>query len=142
MKAKLHADGGARGNPGPAGIGVVLATPEGDVIGELAEVSENQRAGEFTVAKDQYVRLNTGWFSDRSACYLAAGRPVTLALTGAYRLQVRGQGADGSGAYSFSLQAAPAKPIHVEVVSAAHENERVRARSARQRRRQWIGHSA
>jgi hypothetical protein len=32
--------------------------------------------GEFTVAKDQYVRLNTGWFSDRSACYLAAGRPV------------------------------------------------------------------
>jgi len=31
---------------------------------------------EFTVAKDQYVRLNTGWFSDRSACYLAAGRPV------------------------------------------------------------------
>lgn len=32
--------------------------------------------GEFTVAKDQYVRLKTGWFSDRSACYLAAGRPV------------------------------------------------------------------
>ncbi len=32
--------------------------------------------GEFTVAKDQYVRLRTGWFSDRSSCYLAAGRPV------------------------------------------------------------------
>jgi hypothetical protein len=32
--------------------------------------------GEFTVSKDQYVRLRTGWFSDRSACYLAAGRPV------------------------------------------------------------------
>ncbi len=31
---------------------------------------------EWTVAKDQYVRLRTGWFSDRSACYLAAGRPV------------------------------------------------------------------
>jgi len=25
------------------------------------------------VAKDQYVRLKTGWFSDRSACYLAGG---------------------------------------------------------------------
>ena len=37
MKARLHADGGARGNPGPAGIGVVLATPDGEVIGELAE---------------------------------------------------------------------------------------------------------
>ena len=34
--------------------------------------------GEFTVAKDQYVRLHTGWFSDRSACYLAAGRPVVI----------------------------------------------------------------
>jgi len=37
---------------------------------------------EFTVAKDQYVRLNTGWFSDRSACYLAAGRPVITQETG------------------------------------------------------------
>jgi hypothetical protein len=37
---------------------------------------------EFTVAKDQYVRLNTGWFSDRSACYLAAGRPVIIQETG------------------------------------------------------------
>jgi len=32
--------------------------------------------GEFTVAKDQNVRLRSGWFSDRSACYLASGRPV------------------------------------------------------------------
>jgi GT2 family glycosyltransferase len=32
--------------------------------------------GEFTVAKDQNVRLRTGWFSDRSATYMAAGRPV------------------------------------------------------------------
>src|SRR5207248_8430623 len=38
--------------------------------------------GEFTVAKDQYVRLKTGWFSDRSACYLAAGRPVVTQDTG------------------------------------------------------------
>lgn len=37
---------------------------------------------EFTVAKDQYVRLRTGWFSDRSACYLAAGRPVVTQDTG------------------------------------------------------------
>ena len=31
---------------------------------------------EFTVAKDQNIRLRSGWFSDRSCCYLAAGRPV------------------------------------------------------------------
>ena len=38
--------------------------------------------GEFTVAKDSNVRLNTGWFSDRSACYLAAARPVITQDTG------------------------------------------------------------
>jgi len=42
--------------------------------------------GEFTVAKDQYVRLNTGWFSDRSVCYLAAGRPVIIQETGFTRI--------------------------------------------------------
>lgn len=36
MKGILHTDGGARGNPGPAGIGVVLKT-EGQPIRELAE---------------------------------------------------------------------------------------------------------
>jgi hypothetical protein len=38
--------------------------------------------GEFTVAKDMNVRLCSGWFSDRAACYLAAGRPVVEQDTG------------------------------------------------------------
>jgi GT2 family glycosyltransferase len=38
--------------------------------------------GELTVAKDQNVRLRSGWFSDRSATYLAAGRPVVTQDTG------------------------------------------------------------
>jgi hypothetical protein len=38
--------------------------------------------GEFTVAKDIYARTRSGWFSDRSACYLAAGRPVVTQSTG------------------------------------------------------------
>lgn len=37
---------------------------------------------EFSVAKELNVRLATGWFSDRSACYLAAGRPVIVQDTG------------------------------------------------------------
>jgi hypothetical protein len=41
-----------------------------------------QSRGEFTVAKDQNIRLRSGWFSDRSACYLAAGRPVINQETG------------------------------------------------------------
>ncbi|MCC7519633.1 MAG: hypothetical protein IT578_10665 [Verrucomicrobiae bacterium] len=35
-------------------------------------------SAEWTVAKDQYLRLKTGWFSDRTACYLAAGRPAIV----------------------------------------------------------------
>jgi hypothetical protein len=38
--------------------------------------------GEFTCAKHGYVAGRTGWFSDRSACYLAAGRPVIVQDTG------------------------------------------------------------
>jgi hypothetical protein len=38
--------------------------------------------GEFTVAKDLHIRLRSGWFSERSACYLAAGRPVITQETG------------------------------------------------------------
>jgi hypothetical protein len=38
--------------------------------------------GEFTVAKELNVRLRSGWFSDRAACYLAAGRPVVEQDTG------------------------------------------------------------
>ena len=37
MKATLFTDAGARGNPGPAGIGVVLKDETGTVIGEIAE---------------------------------------------------------------------------------------------------------
>ena len=51
--------------------------------------------GEFTVARDQYVRPNTGWFSDRSACYLAAGRPVITQETGFSRILPTGRGLFG-----------------------------------------------
>jgi hypothetical protein len=38
--------------------------------------------GEFTVSKDLVVRTRSGWFSDRSVCYLAAGKPVVTQDTG------------------------------------------------------------
>ena len=37
MRVVVHVDGGARGNPGPAAIGVVTSTPDGAVVDELAE---------------------------------------------------------------------------------------------------------
>jgi hypothetical protein len=38
--------------------------------------------GEFSVVKNAYVATNSGFFSDRSACYLASGRPVVMQETG------------------------------------------------------------
>ncbi len=48
--------------------------------------------GEFTVAKDIYVRPHSGWFSDRSVCYLASGRPVVTMATGFTRFYPSGEG--------------------------------------------------
>ncbi|MBA3342914.1 MAG: hypothetical protein H0T48_13920, partial [Gemmatimonadaceae bacterium] len=41
-----------------------------------------QSRGEFTVAKHGYAASNSGWFSERSAAYLASGRPVVTQDTG------------------------------------------------------------
>jgi hypothetical protein len=38
--------------------------------------------GEFTIAKHGYVVSHSGWFSERSAAYLASGRPVVTQETG------------------------------------------------------------
>jgi hypothetical protein len=48
--------------------------------------------GEFTVAKDVVARTRSGWFSDRSVCYLAAGRPVVTQGTGFERALPTGAG--------------------------------------------------
>jgi ribonuclease HI len=37
MRLVIHVDGGARGNPGPAAVGAVIADPDGQVVDELAE---------------------------------------------------------------------------------------------------------
>jgi len=52
----------------------------------------HQSRGEFTVAKDLNIRTCSGWFSDRSACYLAAGRPVINQDTGFDRVLPTGEG--------------------------------------------------
>ncbi|MBI4317243.1 MAG: hypothetical protein HY675_02035 [Chloroflexi bacterium] len=37
---------------------------------------------EFSVAKSGYIKSNSGWFSDRTACYLASGKPALVQSTG------------------------------------------------------------
>jgi hypothetical protein len=48
--------------------------------------------GEFTVAKDLYARTRSGWFSDRTVCYLAAGRPAITQRTGFEKYVPAGEG--------------------------------------------------
>jgi hypothetical protein len=47
---------------------------------------------EFGIAKSGYAAARCGWFSDRSACYLASGRPVIAQETGFSRLLPTGAG--------------------------------------------------
>ena len=47
---------------------------------------------ELMIAKEMYVRSQSGWFSDRSVCYLASGRPVVAQDTGFSRHLPTGEG--------------------------------------------------
>jgi hypothetical protein len=64
----------------------VADTP--DRYRELVRASQ----AEIAVAKEGYVRSRSGWFSDRSACYLASGRPVVAQDTGFGRALPVGEG--------------------------------------------------
>ncbi len=60
---------------------------------------------EFGCAKPVYRELKTGWFSERSACYLALGRPVVVEDTGFSDILPTG---DGILAFTSPEQAAAA----------------------------------
>jgi hypothetical protein len=62
-----------------------------DVFGAYPQYFRRSRA-EFTVAKDQNVRLRSGWFSERDACYLASGKPVVTQDTGLSNILPTGGG--------------------------------------------------
>jgi hypothetical protein len=87
--------------------------------------------GEFTVAKDLNVRLATGWFSDRGACYLAAGRPVITQDTGFGRLLPVGRGLfavrsveDAVAAFAAVAADYPAHAQAAREIAAAHFDAR------------------
>jgi hypothetical protein len=51
-----------------------------------------QSKAEFGIAQSGYVASRCGWFSDRSVCYLASGRPVIAQQTGFMRFLPAGEG--------------------------------------------------
>jgi hypothetical protein len=80
-----------RGRVTDAGWNLVDPGPISAGMEAYRDFIANSR-GEFTVAKDIYVRPNSGWFSDRSVCYLAAGRPVVTMRTGFSKFYPVGRG--------------------------------------------------
>ncbi len=108
----IHVDGGARGNPGPAAIGVVISTPEGDVIDEVAE-----RIGVATNNVAEYRGLLRGL--ERARALGAAeveivndSELVARQLTGAYK-----------------VKHAAMKPLHAEAMAALRGFDRWSIRS-------------
>lgn len=81
--------------------------------------------GEFSIAKSGYVRSRSGWFSDRSACYLASGRPVVAQDTGfGVALPV------GDGLLSFTTPEEAADALDRVAADPAHHAAAARALAA------------
>jgi hypothetical protein len=89
--AMLPPDQGVRAAIVAGGWGLVDPRPISAGIERYRDFIAHSR-GEFTVAKDIYVQANSGWFSDRSVCYLAAGRPVVTMRTGFGKFYPVGRG--------------------------------------------------
>lgn len=87
--------------------------------------------GELSAAKHAYVKTGSGWFSDRSVCYLAAGLPVILQDTGFSRWLPTGEGVL---AFTTIEEAAEA----IERVNASYESHR---RAAREIARRTFDHT-
>jgi ribonuclease HI len=112
LKLVLHVDGGARGNPGPAAIGVVISEPDGQVVEELAE-----RIGVATNNVAEYRAVVRGL--DRARALGA----TEVELVGDSELVAR----QLTGAYKVKHPAM--KPLHAEARRALEGFERWRIRT-------------
>jgi hypothetical protein len=81
----------------------------------------NSRA-EFSVPKNGYVKMRGGWFSDRSVCYLASGRPVLIEDTGLEEFLSAGEGL-------ITFNDLPGAIVGVEQINADYERHRRGARA-------------
>ena len=112
LRLVVHVDGGARGNPGPAAIGVVISSEEGETVDELAE-----RIGVATNNVAEYRALLRGVaraaeLGAREIDLVNDSELVAKQLTGAYKVKHPAM-----------------KPLHAEAISALRGFDRWRIRS-------------
>jgi hypothetical protein len=91
FRTAMMLDDSARSTMAHNGWGLVDPRPISSDMDRYRDFISHSRA-EITVAKDIYVQPNSGWFSDRSVCYLAAGRPVVTMRTGFSKFYPVGRG--------------------------------------------------
>ena len=114
MKVVVHVDGGARGNPGQAAIGVVVSSPDGDVLEEVAEpigVATNNVA-EYRAVLRGLERARAVGASEVEI--VNDSELVARQLTGAYKVKHPAM-----------------KPLHAEAMAALGEFDSWRIRSVR-----------
>ena len=105
----VSCDGAARGNPGPAGIGVVIATPEGEIVDEIAE-----GIGETTNNVAEYTAALRGL---RRAAERGARDVLLRSDSNLLVRQLEG---------SYRVKAEHLKPLHAAVLAEARRFERIR----------------
>jgi ribonuclease HI len=107
MKVIVHVDGGARGNPGPAAAGCVVSSPEGEVLGEHAEL-----LGNVTNNVAEYRALLLGL---RCARELGASEVEVIGDSELIAKQVQG---------IYKVKHEAMRPLHREAMEALHGFER------------------
>ncbi|HEY1285871.1 MAG TPA: ribonuclease HI family protein [Solirubrobacterales bacterium] len=101
QKLLVNVDGGARGNPGPAAIGVVVQSPEGEVLEEIGE-----RIGAATNNVAEYRALLLGI---RRAAELGASEVELVGDSELIVRQVKGE---------YRVKDATLRELHAEVAKA------------------------
>jgi ribonuclease HI len=112
MKVVVHVDGGARGNPGPAAIGVVVSAVDGALLEQLGEA-----IGETTNNVAEYRALLRGLERARA---LGADEVEVVGDSELVAKQVNGQ---------YKVKHAGLKPLHGEALRALAGFERWRVRT-------------
>ena len=112
MKLIVHVDGGARGNPGPAAIGVVVSDATGATLEQHGE-----RIGEATNNVAEYRALLLGL---ERAQALGANEVEAVGDSELIAKQVNGQ---------YKVKHAAMKPLHAEAMRALAGFERWKVRT-------------
>jgi ribonuclease HI len=107
MKVIVHVDGGARGNPGPAAAACVISSPEGEVLGEYAQL-----LGTTTNNVAEYRALLLGLQQSRE---LGASEIEVVGDSELIAKQVRGL---------YKVKHEAMKPLHAEATAALKQFER------------------